>query len=205
MPQATLNFMASDESVNETLPITDGRRRRSQASRDRIVAAMLALVEEGAITPSAEDVAARADVGLRSVFRHFKDMESLYAEMALRVARGYLAALAPFSGETWREQLAEATERRLTVYERLLPFKRAADAHRHESPAIQASHAATQQMLRHRLRSVLPTALADDPLVFETLDLWLSLEAWLRLRVEQQLPAEAAVALVQAQVARLVD
>ena len=34
----------------------DGRRRRSQSSRDKIVAAMLELVAEGRITPSAEDV-----------------------------------------------------------------------------------------------------------------------------------------------------
>jgi AcrR family transcriptional regulator len=166
---------------------------------------MLALVEEGAITPSAEDVAARADVGLRSVFRHFKDMEILYAEMAVRVARGYLAALAPFSSDNWREQLAEATDRRLTVYERILPFKRAADAHRHESPAIQASHAATQQMLRHRLRAILQAPLADDVTLFETLDLMLSLEVWLRLRVEQQLSVAVARDLIHAQVARLVD
>lgn len=197
--------MKTDEALTENMPITDGRRRRSQASRDRIVAAMLALVEEGAITPSAEDVAARADVGLRSVFRHFKDMEILYAEMAVRVARGYLAALAPFSSDNWREQLAEATDRRLTVYERILPFKRAADAHRHESPAIQASHAATQQMLRHRLRAILQAPLADDVTLFETLDLMLSLEVWLRLRVEQQLSVAVARDLIHAQVARLVD
>ena len=59
----------------------DGRRKRSQTSRDKIVAAMLALVEEGAITPSAEQVATRARVGLRTVFRQYSDMETLYAAM----------------------------------------------------------------------------------------------------------------------------
>lgn len=43
---------------------------------------MLELVREGDISPSAELVAARADVGLRTVFRHFKDLDSLYREMS---------------------------------------------------------------------------------------------------------------------------
>ncbi len=166
---------------------------------------MLSLVEGGALTPSAEDVAVRAEVGLRSVFRHFKDMESLYAEMVARVAQGYLASLAPFSSNDWREQLAEALDRRLTVYERMLPFKRAADVHRHESVTIQAGHHATLQMLRHRLRAVLPAAMAADPMIFEVLDLLMSLDTWQRLRVEQQLPLETARAIVEKQVSLLID
>ena len=67
----------------------DGRHLRSQLSRDNIVTAMLELIEAGAISPSAEDVAARARVGLRSVFRHFKDMESLRREMLNRLAKDY--------------------------------------------------------------------------------------------------------------------
>ena len=83
----------------------DGRRKRSRTSRDSIVAAMLSLVEEGAITPSAEQVAARAQVGLRTVFRHFKDMESLYAAMTLVLARQYEDWLAPFAAQDWNGQL----------------------------------------------------------------------------------------------------
>ena len=59
----------------------DGRRLRSIDSRARIVKAMLALIEEGDMAPGAEAVAARAEVGLRTVFRHFKDMESLYRDV----------------------------------------------------------------------------------------------------------------------------
>ena len=55
----------------------DGRRLRSQVSRAKIVEALMTLVEAGQVDPSAEEVAATAGVGLRSVFRHFKDMESL--------------------------------------------------------------------------------------------------------------------------------
>ncbi len=184
-------------------PSTDGRRRRSEQSRDRIIAAMLALVEEGAITPSAEDVAARAEVGLRSVFRHFNDMDSLYAEMAVRVVKGFESSLGAFAAQDWRGQLFEALGRRVTLYDRLLPLKRAVDAHRHESAAIQTSHDAVQMLLRHRLKVILPAAIGDDRLAFETLDLLMSFESWQRLRVEQKLPTALARDLIESAVSRL--
>ena len=44
----------------------DGRRLRSEASRERIVAAMIDLISEGDVTPSAEAVAIRVDERLTS-------------------------------------------------------------------------------------------------------------------------------------------
>src|SRR5258706_10653951 len=170
----------------------DGRRRRPESSRDKIVAAMLTLVAEGQITPSADQVATRASVGLRSVFRHFKDMESLYAEMTARLSRQYEMWLVSFESTDWRSQLAETIDRRVTTYEKLMPFKRAADAHRHESAAIQAEHVRTLGQMRARLRSVLPEAITSDAQLFETLDLLLSIETWQRLRMEQGLSARKA-------------
>ena len=191
-------------SQQRTEPSTDGRRRRSEVSRDRIVAAMLALVEEGAISPSAEDVAVRARVGLRSVFRHFSDMDNLYAEMTLRLAQGYESALLPFESSDWRGRLVEATERRTAIFERLLPFKRAADAHRHESPAIQSHHEAITLMLRTRLLALMPPHLENNTIVFESLDLLLSIDTWARLRFEQALTPEIARDVITAQIALLI-
>ncbi len=191
--------------VERAAPSSDGRRRRSETSRDKIVAAMLQLVAEGQITPSADQVAARAAVGLRSVFRHFKDMESLYAAMTARLSRQYEMWLVPFEASDWRGQLRETIARRLGTYERLMPFKRAADAHRHESAAIQTEHARTLALMRARLKSVLPDQIAADELVFEAIDLLLSFETWQRLRMEQGLSAERAAALITAQVDRLVE
>ena len=181
----------------------DGRRRRSQDSRQRIVAAMIELVGEGRITPSAEEVAARASVGLRTVFRHFNDMESLYAEMTATLAEQYEMWLIPFESVDWQGQLREVVERRTATYERLLPFKRAGDAHRHMSPAIQAEHVRVREVMRRRLRSFLPGAIADDILRFETIDMLLSFEAWQRLRDEQALDPHLARQIIMGEVMRL--
>ena len=183
----------------------DGRHRRSEASREKLVVAMLALVGEGHVTPSAEAVAARAGVGLRTVFRHFADMEALYAGMAARLAVAYVHWLDPFTATDWRGRLDEMAARRLETYERLMPFKRAADAHRHASPTIQHNHAATLATMRQRLVGQLPATIADDPNRREAIDLMLSFETWQRLRIDQGLtPAEARAAVV-ATVDRLVQ
>ena len=191
--------------MNPADTIPDGRRRRAQDSRQRIVAAMIELVAEGHITPSAEEVASRANVGLRTVFRHFNDMESLYAALTASLAEQYEMWLIPFESMEWRDQLEEIIERRTATYERLLPFKRAGDAHRHTSPAIQAEHGRIRGVLRHRLRSFLPKSIADDSARFETLDLMLSFEVWQRLRDEQQLDATEARALIRREVLRLAE
>ncbi|MDB5678426.1 MAG: TetR/AcrR family transcriptional regulator [Sphingomonas bacterium] len=185
-----------------TLP-KDGRRRRSQNSRDKIVAAMLELVAEGRITPSADEVASRAVVGLRTVFRHFADMESLYAALTHTLAEQYEMWLIPFDSSDWRQQLVEVVERRTATYERLLPFKRAGDAHRHMSPALQGQYEHVLGIMRQRLHTLLPASIADDAQRFETIDLMLSFEVWQRLRGEQQLDADGARAIIMDEVARL--
>jgi len=183
----------------------DGRRRRSQTSRDKMVAAMLELVREGAIMPSADQVATRAQVGLRTVFRQYKDMETLYAAMLGGLSKYYEGWAAPLTAPDWQGQLRELMDRRVVTYERLLPFKRAGDAHRHMSPSIDAENARMLALMRGRLRSLVPDAVAADATRFETLDLVGSFAAWQRLRSEQNLSFEQAREVVLAYVTRFVE
>ena len=57
----------------------DGRRARSERSKQSIIEASLALMEEGNLIPTALQISDRAGVGIRSFFRHFEDMETLFA------------------------------------------------------------------------------------------------------------------------------
>ncbi|HEY1751978.1 MAG TPA: TetR/AcrR family transcriptional regulator [Caulobacteraceae bacterium] len=188
----------SETSTEET----DGRRRRSQDSRARIVAAMLELTRAGAVSPSATDVAGRAGVGLRSVFRHFKDMESLYQEMSVTIeAELRSVAEQPFQSDDWRERVLELVERRSVGFEVVGPFRRASDTRRHESQVLQEHHQRLTQALRLILEAVIPQDAVSKP-ALEALDLLLSFEAWNRLRREQQLPpAQARKALQTAVIA----
>lgn len=61
-----------------SLGSTDGRQTRTARSRIAICDACLDLVQEGALQPSADEIAERAGVSRRSVFNHFGDLAELY-------------------------------------------------------------------------------------------------------------------------------
>ena len=56
---------------------SDGRHRRAKANREAIVEALVSLYSEGHVDPSAAEIAERAGVSERSLFRHFDDIDDL--------------------------------------------------------------------------------------------------------------------------------
>ena len=164
----------------------DGRRARGADNRRKIVDALLRLVEAGDASPSAERVAAEAGVGLRTVFRHFADMDSLHASISARMSAEIKPILErQYEAGDWRGRLGELVDRRAEVFERLLPFKIAGDAHRHGSAFLTAEHKALVREQSEALRRVLPAKLVEDKGRFAALDLALSFDAWKRLRHDQ--------------------
>ena len=166
----------------------DGRIVRGRNNRRRIVAAMLELVRAGLISPSAEGVAARAGVGLRTVFRHFDDMDSLYREMA-EAMRNELQPIvaAPFVSREWKGRLREMVDRRARLFERAMPFKNAADVHRHRSLFLRKDYETMRSAERSALEAALPATLKNDKTFFEALDQALSFSTWQHLRRDQNL------------------
>jgi len=96
----------------------DGRRLRSERSRQAIIDAMLNLVEEGILVPTAQQVSERAGVGIRSVFRHFNDMESLFATADTRIREQYQGLFAGGNRDgSLQDRLLHAVEQRALSYE----------------------------------------------------------------------------------------
>jgi TetR/AcrR family transcriptional regulator of autoinduction and epiphytic fitness len=60
---------------------TDGRQARSERTRGAVAEAMLDCLQEGILRPSAKQVAERAEVSTRAVFRHFENMDSLFEQV----------------------------------------------------------------------------------------------------------------------------
>lgn len=187
-------------------PAADGRRRRGQDNRARIVAAMLEIIHAGDLAPSAEQVAQRAVVGLRTVFRHFQDMDSLFREMSV-VIMGELHAVAeaPFKSNDWRERVVELVERRGAAFEKVGPFLRATTQIRRRSKYMDIDHAILVKALREILKAQLPPTTGRDQLTLEALDLLLSFESWSRLRREQGLSPKRARETLEAAVRKLLD
>jgi AcrR family transcriptional regulator len=76
-------------------PRTDGRAARTRRTSDAVVEAYLSLIEEGDLRPSANRIAERAGVSLRTVFHHFDDMETLFERVAERQLRRFAPATPP--------------------------------------------------------------------------------------------------------------
>jgi AcrR family transcriptional regulator len=182
---------------------SDGRRRRGEDNRARIVAAMLEIVQSGEVAPSAEQVAARADVGLRTVFRHFSDMDSLYREMSEAIEIEVKAvADQPFKAPDWRGRVLELVGRRGVAFEKIGPFRKASDAFRHRSRFLGDDADRLSQRLREILERVVGDAVESETL--EALDLLLSFEAWSRLREEQGLSVDQTQAVLETAARRLI-
>ena len=176
----------------------DGRVQRGVRSRAAIVEALVELVREGELAPTAEQVAERAGVGARTVFRHFDDMESLHVEMAARVEaefRPLLDAEPPQGGV--QERARELVKRRAELFERMTPFQRSANLHRWGRSFLEQDHAKFVRVQRNDLMRVLPELKSAPAPVVEALDLITSFAAWDRLRGDQGLSRERAEAAVQ--------
>ncbi|WP_199556233.1 TetR/AcrR family transcriptional regulator [Sandaracinobacteroides hominis] len=178
-------------------PESDGRRRRSADSRRRIIEAMLELVREGDISPSADAVAARAGVGRRTVFRLFSDMEGVYREMHA-VMREKVAPVrdAPLVGETASAKVHALVDRRARFFEEVLPLMVAAGVHRPRSTVLQNDHALIQRELRNILSELLDEQILSNREMVESLDMLLSIDVWRRLRLEQRLTVAQATSIL---------
>jgi AcrR family transcriptional regulator len=183
----------------------DGRRQRSERSRAQIIEAMFELIREGDMSPSAAKVADRAKVGLRTVFRHFEDMDSLYVEMAERITAEVMPKiLAPFEAREWRGRVLEHVERRIEIYEYVMPVRVSGNLRRFQSRFLMEEYRRNLLIERAALKALLPEAIHQDPVLFAAIETSVSFQTWRRLRQDSDLsPAEAA-AVVRLTLDRLI-
>lgn len=191
MTKTTTPNAPARHSVDES---SDGRRQRSDRSRGKIVQAMFELLGEGDTSPSAVAVADRAGVGLRTVFRHFDDMDSIYNVMVDQcLARVTPIMEAPYTTIEWRERLMECTNRSARIYEMVFPAKLVLSLRRFQSDFLMDRHQQDVAMLRSRLQEILPVEVTGDKTLFSAIETTLSFSTWRTLRQDQNLSVEASI------------
>ncbi|HEX4866409.1 MAG TPA: TetR/AcrR family transcriptional regulator [Acidimicrobiales bacterium] len=166
---------------------TDGRTLRSLRTREAIVDATIALLEEGDLKPTAPRVAERASVSVRSVFQHFDDLESLHAAVAERLATRLSALVLPISVDLpLDDRLARFVHQRGVLLDALAPIRRAADVHGPFSTEITARLRDGQAFLRAEVEVTfapeLAAAGADREDLLDALDATVSWGTWTTLR-----------------------
>lgn len=191
--------------VSDEEPNADGRVRRSERSRQKIIDAVIILVEGGNMDPSAQEVASEANVGLRSVFRHFDDMDSLYSDVIAQKEQEIMPIIfAPYESSDWRAQLNERIDRRVMIYERfrhLLIFGR---IRRYKSVVMNHDVNRASKLQRSQLKEVLPKDIAADKILFEALDVMTSFDAFRKLREMNGLSVKRITEVMKDAVWRLI-
>ena len=175
----------------------DGRRARSERSKQAIIDAALALMQEGILIPTAQQISDRAGVGIRSFFRHFEDMETLFATIDIQIRD---AAEALFLGGdrdgTLQERILHAVERRADGYEVETNTILSTAAQLWRSEILRKNYGRYQRGLRKDLDDWLPELKQLTRSQREAVDAIASFEMWHRLRYHQGLGKAAAIDVV---------
>ena len=154
-----------DESIHEPVrdvvgdPI-DGRTARAVRTRDSLVDATIALVEEGDLRPTAPRIAERAGVSVRSVFQHFDDLETLFSAMGDRVVERLALLIRPIDpGAPLAERVTAFVRQRSEVHEAITPINRAAILQLPASTTIDRQFRAGHSFVSAHLAEVFATEL----------------------------------------------
>jgi AcrR family transcriptional regulator len=148
-----MGMSADATEVTSTSDVeTDGRRARAERNREAVVDAILDLLHEGVERPTGEEIAARSGVSVRSVFRHFDDLESLHAAAVERHAERIATLFEPPPVEGDLDARIDALgARRSRLFEEMTPVRRVAEQLRGRSPAIDERLAYARRLLRRQL------------------------------------------------------
>ncbi len=170
---------------------------RAERNRESVVSAVLEIIREqgGGPIPGAAEVAERAGVSERTVFRHFADLDTLFLAAATRqrpILEGYL---------TPRPDMKELDKRvgaivrlRSKMYEEITPVRRVAvrlaSAHESIARVVDEANRVGRSQLADVFAPELKKAARERSLLLDELELVTSWSTWEALRHQMGASAE---------------
>lgn len=182
-------------SVDEQIERIDGRTARGTRTREAIIDALYDLLREGHGDTGARAIAERAGVSTRSVFQHFEDLETVYAEVAARQADAINPHLAPIDPLV---PIAERVDRlvaaRDEMYSIIAPVRRAVNVHRtaRTSPLVRNNLNRLHRAMREQVAATFPREVSGDERLLAQIDVCLSFESWDQFTSQHGLTRAAA-------------
>ncbi|MBS0550695.1 MAG: TetR/AcrR family transcriptional regulator [Proteobacteria bacterium] len=169
-------------------PGIDGRRLRSERTRQLIIEAYIAIVRETGQAPTATQVAERAGYSVRSVFERFPDLEALrlaVVDVALSEGRSDAALQALDRDRATRLRLQ--VEARAQNRERWLPLWRVMVGQAEVSEGMVARIEKIREMSMQRIEAVFARELAaadegERRMALVAIEALTEFESWDRLR-----------------------
>jgi AcrR family transcriptional regulator len=178
---------------------TDGRRLRAARNRDSVVSAVLEIIREqgGGPLPGAAEVAVRAGVSERTVFRHFADLDSLFLAAAGRQRPVIVTYLGPRPDfKELDKRISALVKLRSKLYEEIAPVRRVAVRLAAANDVLAEQVGEANKAARVQVAAVFEQELAragsQRSTVLDQLDLVTSWAAWEMMRTLQGASADRA-------------
>ena len=174
--------------VDKENPQADGRRQRSQRSREKILRAYWELMLDGDMDPSAAAIAEHAGVGLRSVFRHFEDLDTLLRDlMQLCYDEITPEFMTPLKSKHWKDQLLELVNRNVMIWERIKVPNMAGEIGRFKSQVLMDDYRRSRNLEISGIKAILPKDIDNYDKVLLALDASMCFSTMRRLREDRKL------------------
>ncbi len=187
------------ESMSQTDDIVDGRNRRRLNSFERAVDALLDLIESGNSSPTAQDIADRSGISVRTIFRLTEDIESLHAAAVTRqIERTAHLYVSLSSSGTVTSRARALVRNRSAIFETIAPVRRVGDRLADTSPQIADALQVHHLVLRMQIQELFAVELkamsrGRRETVLDALDVAAGWETWDQLRRLRELPVADAV------------
>jgi AcrR family transcriptional regulator len=188
----------------------DGRNLRRDRNRDAVVTALLELFRAGDLAPSAEQIAERAGISVRSLFRYFDDVDDLVRTAVARQQQHLapLYALDATPDQPFPERVDRFVACRVRLLEGMGEVGRAARVLAARQPLLLAELARIRATLRRQVSSLFAAeldALAPDEraATLAAADVVTSWESFDLMRNDQGLLRDEACAAMASALGRL--
>jgi AcrR family transcriptional regulator len=175
------------------------------------VTAVLELVREGDLRPTAKQIAERAGVSLRSVYVHFDDLDDLFEAASARQAEEVahlLYSVDPTLPQP--DRIDELVRQRAAIWEELAPVRRAVTLWASSSSTLQEGAERVSRRTVRDLARVFATELGrlDAPsaaIFLEALNVASGAGAWETLRTERGLSVDDARTVMKTSMTALLE
>jgi AcrR family transcriptional regulator len=175
----------------------DGRLKRSERSRKEIIDAMIVMMNKGMYVPTAQKIADEAGVSIRTLFRHFPEMDLLYQEMDNAMKPSYIRHFKKqlMTGPI-DKRIQSAVDTRIITYLDIVHVLKSAHALLWRSKFLQQNYQRMQSNIRKDLLKVLPELTNRSQESREVVEAVTSFEFFERLHMHQNLSEKACKKLI---------
>jgi len=183
----------------------DGRRLRRETNRDAVIDALLSLFDEGFYQPTTNDVAERAGISPRSLFRYFEDVDDLTQAAIDRAVTGAAGLLDVGVGPEapTLDKIEHLVEQRMRLFDVVAPVARAARALSYRNKVVAGQMENSRSFMRGQVNRLFAPELGDSDTVLPIIDALCSFEVYELLRNDQGLSRRKAMTALNAALAAL--